>query len=239
MSARFHYSRRLGAIPAVAIPQSAMRNAVIHGNSVEIMRDLPDASVDFVLTDPPYLCGYRDRTGRRVLHDNDDGGWLAPAFAEAYRVLKRHSVCVSFYGWNQADTFLSAWRAAGFRPAGHIVFAKRYSSKTRYLSYCHECAYVLIKGNPPLPENPLPDVMSWQYTRNHLHPTQKPVEPLKELIASFCPMGGLVLDPFCGSGSTLVAAREIGRDWIGIELDPGHHATAAARMRQAEQAPAA
>ncbi|MCB1471246.1 MAG: DNA methylase [Rhizobiaceae bacterium] len=210
-----------------------MRNSVIHGNCIEIMRDLPDASVDFVLTDPPYLCGYRDRTGRTVLHDNDDGGWLAPAFAGAFRVLKPDSVCVSFYGWNQADTFISAWRAAGFRLAGHIVFAKRYSSKARYVSYRHECAYLLIKGNPPLPENPVPDVMPWQYTHNRLHPTQKPVEPLKDLVAAFCPKDGLVLDPFCGSGSTLVAARECGRDWLGIELDADHHATATERMRRA------
>lgn len=229
MSAQFHNRQRLGAIPAVsgfALP----RNTVLHGDCIEVMSELPDACVDFVLTDPPYLCGYRDRSGRTVINDNDNH-WVGPAFAQAYRVLKPDSVCVSFYGWNNADVFLAAWRAAGFQPAGHIVFAKSYASRARYVAYRHECAYVLIKGRPPLPADPLPDVMPWQYTHNRLHPTQKPVDALKPLVSSFCPPGGLVLDPFCGSGSTLVAARDCGRDWFGIELDAGHHATAAQRLR--------
>lgn len=57
---------------------------------------------------------------------------------------------------------------------------------------------------------------------NRLHPTQKPIEALEPLIAVFCEPCGLVLDPFCGSGSTLVAARRIGRNFICIELDAGH-----------------
>jgi len=80
------------------------------------------------------------------------------------------------------------------------------------------------------PENPVGDVLDWHYTGNHLHPTQKPVEALKPLIASFSKPGELVLDPFCGSGSTLIAARDMGRDYLGIELDKGHHATATRRM---------
>lgn len=68
------------------------------------------------------------------------------------------------------------------------------------------------------------------------HPTQKPTEVLRPLVDAFCPQGGLVLDPFCGSGSTLVAAQELGRDYLGIELDAGHHATATARLRELARA---
>lgn len=53
---------------------------------------------------------------------------------------------------------------------------------------------------------------------------------LAPLIAAFCPAGGLVLDPFCGSGSTLVAAREVGCDYLGIELDRSYHRIAARRL---------
>ena len=95
----------------------------------------------------------------------------------------------------------------------------------------HEQAYLLAKGDPALPDNPIPDVLEWQYTGNKLHPTQKPVGSLKPLIEAFCPEGGMVLDPFAGSGSTLVAARETGRFFTGIELDRRHWGTAVRRLK--------
>ena len=105
------------------------------------------------------------------------------------------------------------------------------STSARFLQYRHEQAYLLIKGNPPLPDAPIADVLDeWRYTGNRLHPTQKPVAALTPLIESFCPQGGTVLDPFCGSGSTLVAARKGGRRFIGIELESGHHHTCRNRL---------
>jgi site-specific DNA-methyltransferase (adenine-specific) len=73
-------------------------------------------------------------------------------------------------------------------------------------------------------------------TSRNPHPTQKPVQPLKALIGAFTKPGGVVCDPFCGSGSTLVAAREMNRRFIGIELDQQHHRTAGARLREREAA---
>jgi site-specific DNA-methyltransferase (adenine-specific) len=202
---------------------------VIQGDCIQVMRGFSDASIDFVLTDPPYLVRYRSRDGRTIANDNDDA-WLNPAFAELYRVLKPGSFCISFYGWNAVDRFMQAWKGAGFRIVGHLVFAKPYASSTRFLQHCHEQAYILAKGDAPLPERPISDVRGWAYTGNRLHPTQKPVCILRPLIRAFCPAGGMVLDPFCGSGSTLVAARHIGRNVIGIELDPLHHRTACQRL---------
>jgi DNA modification methylase len=93
----------------------------------------------------------------------------------------RRSFCVSFYGWHKADLFIAAWRAAGFRVVGHIVFRKRYASSVRFMRSQHELAYLLAKGEPSPPPAPLPDVLDWAYSGNHLHPTQKPVEALKPL----------------------------------------------------------
>lgn len=72
------------------------------------------------------------------------------------------------------------------------------------------------------------------YTGNKLHPTQKPLAALKPLIKAFCPDGGTVLDPFAGSGSALIAAQQLGRQFIGIELDEQHHRTATARLAEAQ-----
>lgn len=204
-------------------------DTIIHADCIDAMRQMAPATVDMILTDPPYITRYRSRDGEKVRNDDNDR-WLAPAFAEAYRVLKSGGFCVSFYGWNHADKFLAAWRAAGFRPVGHIVFAKRYASSRRFLRYQHEQAYLLAKGRVDLPANPIPDVIDWRYERNALHPTQKPVSVLTPLIDAFTKPADVVLDPFCGSGSTLVAARDLGRRFIGIELDAVHHATATDRI---------
>lgn len=204
-------------------------DTVIHGDCIDTMRQLPPGSVDFVLTDPPYLVDYRSRDGRSIHNDIDDG-WLAPAFREAYRVLKRDRFCVSFYGWSKIDRFMAAWRAAGFQPVGHLVFRKRYASSSRFLRYQHEQAYLLAKGRPPVPSQALPDVIEMRYSGNALHPTQKPVSALRPLVEAFSAAGETVLDPFCGSGSTLVAAHELRRHFIGIELDARYHAISLERI---------
>ncbi len=213
------------------------RNAVIHGDCIEVMRRMESASVDFILTDPPYLVRYRSRTGQTVRND-DNADWLEPAYKQMYRVLKPGSLCLSFYGWNNTDKFFSAWRSAGFRIVGHVVFRKRYASASAFVQYRHESAYLLAKGNASLPENAPADLIDWEYTGNRLHPTQKPVSVMRPFIEAYCPRGGLVLDPFCGSGSTLVAARELGRDFLGIELDARHHETASRRLFALPQAAA-
>lgn len=214
---------------ALASPPS---NAVLHGDCIDILAGLAPKSIDFVLTDPPYLVSYRpfkNNAGQRV-HNDDKADWVEPAFGEIYRVLKLDAFCVSFYGWNHIDRFSAAWRKAGFRIVGHLAFPKQYASGGKLLRHSHEAAYLLAKGNAPAPADPIDDVIDWKYTGNRLHPTQKPVGSLKPLVGAFCPEGGLVLDPFCGSGSTLVAARNLGRNFLGIELDPVHHATATERL---------
>ena len=147
-----------------------------------------------------------------------------------YRVLKPDAFLVCFYGWNEADKFIAAWRAAGFKMVGHLVFCKAYASSRRFLQHGHEQAYLLARGNPPLPTKPLPDVLPWAYTGNRLHPTQKPLQPLEMLVNAFSKPGDLVLDPFCGSGSSLLAAKRGGRDFLGMELDLSHHHTASLRV---------
>ncbi|MGD0732980.1 MAG: DNA methyltransferase [Terracidiphilus sp.] len=186
--------------------QNRFINSVMQGDCIQVMRQMPANSVDFILTDPPYLVNYRDRSGRSIQNDvNAD--WLKPAMREAYRVLKMNRVAVMFYGWTKVDTFFAAWKEAGFQPVGHIVFRKTYSSKSRFLSYQHEQAFLLAKGRPPLPKQPLADVMDMPYSGNELHPTQKPVEALAPLVRSFTLQGELVLDPFAGSGSSCAAAN--------------------------------
>lgn len=98
------------------------------GNCIDVMARIPDNAIDFILTDPPYLVGFRDRQGRTIAGDKTDE-WLQPACNEMYRVLKKDALMVSFYGWNRVDRFMSAWKNAGFSVVGHLVFTKNYTSK--------------------------------------------------------------------------------------------------------------
>ncbi|MBC3219678.1 DNA methyltransferase [Serratia fonticola] len=199
------------------------------GDSVQVMAGFPSNSIDFVLTDPPYLVGYTDRSGRSIANDKNDE-WVRPAFREMFRVLKPDSLAVSFYGWNRVDTFMVAWKQAGFRVVGHMVFTKPYASKSAFVGYQHECAYILAKGRPALPAQPRSDVQHWEYTGNRHHPTEKPVSILQPLIESFTQPGAIVLDPFAGSGSTCVAAAQAGRRYIGIELLEQYHTIGQRRL---------
>lgn len=194
----------------------SLLNQIIHGDCLTVMPTIPSQSIDLVVADPPYLVNYVPRDRRTVANDaNKD--WLLPAFTEIFRLLKPNSFCVSFYGWPQVDQFMSAWKRVGFSPVSHIVCLKEYPSRVGYTASFHEDLFLLAKGRPPKPAKPLDDVLEWHYTGNPLHPTQKPIEVTQQLIEAFSKRGDVVLDPFAGSGTTALAARNCGRQFILIE----------------------
>lgn len=202
---------------------------IIHGDCTAVLPTLPAESINLVVTDPPYGVRYRDREGRSIAND-DCLDVVLGAFPDLYRVLKRDSLCVCFYGWNRIDEFFAAWTAAGFRPVGHIVWHKGYASSTRFLEARHEQAYLLAKGRPRPPPAPVPDVQPWEYSGNRAHPTEKAVGILTPLIRSFSQPGEVVLDPFSGSGSTAVASALCGRRYLGIELEARYCTIAERRL---------
>lgn len=204
-------------------------NQIICGNSIEVLADLPGQSIDLVVTDPPYLCNYKDRYGRRVKNDNNASGVL-PVFAELYRVLKSNRYCITFCGWSAIAGFATAWEEAGFKTVGRIVWPKPYASSQGHTAYFHEMAFVLAKGFPRKPMNPIDDVQPWEYSGNRAHPTQKAVSVITLLIRAFSAPNDLVLDPFLGSGTTAVSAALNDRRYIGIELEENYCALARRRL---------
>jgi site-specific DNA-methyltransferase (adenine-specific) len=112
---------------------------------------------------------------------------------------------------------MTVWKEVGFRPVSHLVWVKSHCSREGYTASFHEVAYLLAKGWPPKPSKPIPDVLRWEYTGNELHPNEKPVIAVTPLIESFSKPGDIILDPFCGSGTTGVAAKLWGRRFVLIE----------------------
>ncbi len=200
-----------------------------NGDCQQLLQQIPNNHVDLILTDPPYLVRYVDRLGRKIRND-DNSTWLETSFKEMYRVLKPNSFCISFYGWNKVDEFMHAWRKAGFYPVGHFTWVKPYASSTGMTKAHHEMAYLLAKGRPKQPANPLKDILSWKYSGNKYHPTQKPIGALKPLIESYCKKGDIVLDPFMGSGSTGIASWQCYRKFIGLEIDAKYFGIAKKRL---------
>lgn len=111
------------------------------------------------------------------------------------------------------------------------VIKRTKGRPTHHLGQRNDDTYVSEDGGPKL-------MRSVQYVRSEhgraVHPTQKPTGILRPLIEYSCPPDGIVLDPFAGSASTLIAAREMGRKAIGVEIDPDYCAAAARRLAQQE-----
>ena len=208
---------------------------IVLGDCLDVMKAMPDGSVDFVLTDPPYGVGWQSH--RRIVRYDEIANdrtleWVEPVFAEVFRVLKPDSLCLSFYGWPEVDLFVSAWKRVGFALKSHVVWVKTAFGLGWFTRVQHEQAFLLAKGEPKKPDVAPPDVVKAAGTGNELHPSQKPMDALAPYITAYTKPGDVVLDPFMGSGSTLRACKELGRRAIGIEIDERYAQTAAERMAQ-------
>lgn len=208
--------------------------AIYFGDCLEILPTFAAESIDFVLTDPPYLVGYTGRwdSGQKQIVGDEDPSWLRPAFEEVWRLMKPDTFCVSFYGWPHVDTFLGVWKAIGLRPVSHLAFVKRQWGLGRFTRGTHETAFLLAKGRPPKPDSAISDVFDWQRDEVTFHPNQKPVAALASILDTYCPEGGTVLDPFMGSGSTLRAAKNLSLAAVGIEIEERYCKKAVARLAQ-------
>ena len=206
---------------------------IYHGDCREILPQLEP--VDLVLTDPPYGVDWqsnrRQEKHERIANDSDLS-WLCDAFAKIYSCLKPDSLAISFYGWPDAEYFLMAWKQSGFVPKSHIVWVKDNIGLGWFTRGQHEQAYLLTKGSPSKPETAISDVLRAQGTGNDLHPTQKPESLIGQMLAPFTRPGDTVLDPFMGSGTTLRAAKDLGRKAIGIEIEEKYCEIAVKRLAQ-------
>lgn len=217
-------------------------NTVIHGDCLTILRQMEDESVDAIIADPPYEIGFETwRTRKTIENDKTPFIWF---LYDAFRVLKSgDSGCgalICFTRWDVEHTFIDAMRLAGFRVRSEVVWDKVYTDigdcKSQFAP-SHENIIFAIKGKFSFPGYRSKDLITVPKLNGSQknHPTEKPVGLLASLIESVTKPGDLILDPFAGSGSTLVAAKKTGRRYIGIELDEGHFATAKRRVEEAVQ----
>ena len=205
---------------------------IIHGDCIQELNKLANESVDLILTDPPYgndesYC--RDK--RTIVSDEHPLTGLL-ALAEAYRVLRRNRCCFFFLDAKHLafiDSFVRRYTA--YRVRSYCVWDKRLMGLGYGIRPRHEMILALEKGKPVYRSGGFANVLTHpRAVTNREHPHKKPVEILTPLIAHTTAPGDLVLDPFAGSGSTGVAAVQLGRDFIGIECAYKYVQVARARL---------
>ena len=196
-------------------------NKVICGDCLEIMKGIPDNSVDLVLTDPPYNVGvdYGEQT-----NDNRDDfiEWMTPIFKETQRISKSILITTGHY-----------------RLADYAII-----EKWKWLIAWHKPAS--IKRSPVGFTNFEPIALWGKGSNGHVdifkapilvdgglngHPCPKPLKWALFQLKMF-PNAQTVLDPFLGSGTTAVACKQLGRRYIGIEISPEYCKIAEQRLAQ-------
>lgn len=204
-------------------------NKIHHGDCLELMKEIPDKSIDLIVTDPPYLMNYR--SNRRVKQDkfnyikNDKENYslIVDYVGECKRILKDDSAIYLFCSWHKIDFFKQEFEKH-FNLKNIIVWNKNnhgsgdlkgaYAPKHEFILYGH-------KGRSLFRNKRIADVIDCpKISSNKLtHPTEKPIELLKTFILNNSDEGSLVFDGFGGTGSTAITAKELNRNYIVIELE--------------------
>ena len=217
-----------------------MINRVTQGDCLELMKELPDGCVDLVVTDPPYGINFKShnamRGERKIVNDNSllYKEFIGVVLPELYRVLKNGSACFVFGHWRSSPVLLPLLEQL-FTVKGCIVWDKVSRGLGWHLSPQHEFIYLCHKGKVNKPIKTYTDI--WKIPRVFcdkvhytLHPHQKPIKLLSKIINIY--PSDIILDPFAGSGTTLVAAKELGRQFIGFEIEQKYVDICNERLKQ-------
>lgn len=213
-----------------------------HGDCLDVLRTLEAGSVDAIVTDPPYGMAYqsawRTDTERFDTIANDEAPfvwWLADAF----RVLKIGGCLLCFCRWDSAEAFRLAIGWAGFDIGSQVIWDRvshGMGDLTGSPAPMHDTIWFARKGAYKLPgKRPVSVVRSLRLSGDALvHPNEKPVELMRQLVESYTRTDDVVLDVFMGSGTTGVACMETGRNFIGIEIDAKYCDIARKRIKSAQ-----
>lgn len=219
-------------------------NNIYNVDCYEAIKKLPDKSVDLVIIDPPYDIPYTtggsmlEKNGMRNMFDSLVEDNLTDSFdfsilQELDRVMKKRNIYIwcnkllvpKLFDYYRNSLFdIICWHKTNAMP----LCGSKYLSDTEYCLYFHEplklnTTYDTAKTHYELPKN-IGD------KRKFWHPTCKPVAILQNLIINSSNEGDVVLDTFLGSGTTAVAAKNQGRQYIGFEINPKYYEIAKNRL---------
>lgn len=236
---------------------SELLNRIVCGDCLEVMREMPSNSVDLVVTSPPYNLknstgnGMKDPRGGKWKgaalvngyshHDDnmpheDYVAWQRACLDEMMRLLKEDGAIFYNHKWRVQNGLIQDRQdiVNGF-PVRQIIIWKRKGGinfNPGYFVPTYEVVYMIAKQHFKLAPkaNSYGDV--WEFTQEmkNEHPAPFPLDFAMRCVKST--MAQVVLDPFNGSGTTSLAARRLGRNYIGIELSPDYCKLAEERLNR-------
>ena len=218
---------------------------IILGDSVEVIKSLPDGFIDAVITDPPFGIDYDKRSEGEVgslsayVDDKDSYLRLLSMAPDLYRVIKPNGWLIWFLGISWYERARDTFRAAGFTVDELPVVWDRSGGRTfttrpdRYFTRGYDLALHCLKGNPQIVQRGKSNVLRidpvTQSERELL--VERPVELYAELIRRLTLPGEIVADFFCGSGSCPAAAASLGRDFLAVEQSAERRAFALTKIK--------
>ena len=208
------------------------------GDCLELMKDIPDNSIDLILTDSPYGFGYQSNMKKNkdlpMFYDRNTS-WLNEWLYKANKKLKDDGHLYMFAPVQKIDEFkqkienffiiknILVWDKKGF---GMGDLYGQYAPSYEFIIFAVKEQGRKLNGKRER------DLLSFNKCKAQYHPTEKPVDLLEYLILKSTNEGDTVLDPFMGSGSTGVACINTNRNFIGIELDEKYYNIAKERINE-------
>ena len=234
------------------------------GNSLALLRQIPSASVDAIITDPPYSSGGQTHAARtqapsskyvqsgtkRQLPDFDGdnrdqrsyGYWSALWISECYRIAKPGAPICIFSDWRQLPITTDALQAGGFTWRGVVPWDKTANVRPQRGRFANGAEYIVWGSNGAMPAERgvgcLPGVVRGRVKYlDKKHIAGKPIDVMEQLV-QICEPGGVIVDPFAGSGSTGRAALRQGYRFVGMEVTQAYADVARELLEDEVGAPA-
>jgi hypothetical protein len=206
------------------------KHRVICGDSTKVetyKQLLDDRKANLVVTDPPYNVDVEETAGK-ILNDNMSDGdfyqFLLSMFTQVENHMEDDASIYVFHADTEGLNFRKAFKNAGFYLSGCCIWKKNslVLGRSPYQWQHEPCLYGWKKKGKHQWFSDRKQTTIWEYDRpksSKDHPTMKPIQLMAYPIQNSSMRGTIVLDPFLGSGSTLIAADQTGRVCYGIELD--------------------
>ncbi len=213
---------------------------LIHGDCLEGMRKLPPASIDTIIADPPYFCGFTHNGKKGSFADlSITKPFFEQVFAEFDRLLKPNGEVYVFCDFRTYPFFYPI--LIEFLTQRNLIVWDKISGPGNHFSFTHEFIMFATKPSPEYNRNKKGQNI-WRdksfasgakkTNGKKQHPTQKPIELIERILSVSTKKGDRVLDPFAGSFTTAVACQRMNRNFIGFEQQEKYVAIGRERLEQ-------